>query len=649
MKKKLCYLKSCSIEQLFLCNVLLKRISHQNQLMRIVLPLLLLLSTTCFAQDRKLNAESNIASVTVFSSGAQISRSANVNVLPGRTAIVFTGLSNQLEQQSLQLKADANIVLLSVQAIKDFTSQRKLETDERLLIDRRTELSDKIAADNRLLQVYKKEEAMLEKNQAIGGQTGVKTEELKLALDLQRTRMTEVLQKQMEIEKRIASQQKEFAKAGAQLFEIGKKRDSVNFSVTVLIDSKVSQSIKFDLIYAVKDAGWYPAYDVRITDVTKPLNVLMNANVFQRSGETWKDVAIQLSTGNPGDNATPSELRPWMLGFYDPSVAWMKSQATIPGVISGRVLDESGNPLAGASIFTRGTNIGTTTDVNGFFKLQSLPANSVLAFSYVGYNSKEIKAKPGYVSVTLNAMQQSLQEVVVTGYGTERRQDFTGSIAKQKAEEIQTVGIETQYQPTTTVYKIDEKYTLETDGKTTTIGIKRIDVPALYEYFSVPKLDPSAFLTAKIINWQEYDLQSGESNLYYEGTFLGKTYIDLSTAGDTLSLSLGKDNGIKVTRKLLKEFSSKKFIGSNRTESKEFEITVMNNKKIPVSIVIHDQFPVSITKEIEVKDQNAPEAEINKETGLASWNITLQPSQEKKLRLSYNVKYPKDRKVLLAD
>jgi len=615
--------------------------------MRIVLPLLFLLSTTCFAQIRKLNAESNISSVTVFSSGAQISRFANVNILPGRTEIVFSGLSNQLEQQSLQLKADANIILLSVQAIKDFTSQRKLEADEKSLIYRREELSDKISTDNRLLQVYQKEEAMLEKNQAIGGQTGVKTEELKLALDLQRTRMTEVLQKQMEIEKRIASQQKELAKTGAQLAEIGKKRDSVNYTVMALIDSKTSQAIKFDLIYTVKDAGWYPTYDVRVTDITKPFNVLMNANVFQRSGETWKDVAIQLSTGNPGDNATPSELQPWMLGFYDPSIAWMKSQATIPGVISGRVLDESGNPLAGVSILAKGTSIGTTTDANGFFKLQNLPANSTIFFSYVGYNSKEIKAKAGYVSVSLTAMQQSLQEVVVIGYGTERKQDITGSVSKMKAEEIQTVGVTTQYQTTTTVYKIDEKYTFETDGKTTTIGIKKIDVPALYEYFSVPKLDPSAFLTAKIINWQDYDLQSGESNLYYEGTFLGKTYIDLSTAGDTLSLSLGKDNGIKVSRKLLKEFSSKKFIGSNRTESKEFEIRVMNNKKIPVFITIQDQFPISVTKEIEVKDKSAPEGQINEENGIVTWALTLQPSAEKKLRMNYNVKFPKDRKVVL--
>lgn len=619
-----------------------------------ILSLLLLASLNGLCQPRRLTAESAVSAVTVFSAGAQILRTATVPVTPGRTEIVFAGLSNQLEQQSVQLKADANITLLSVQAVKDFTSQRRLEADERNLLDNRTSLQDRIAADNRLLQVYKKEEEMLTKNQAIGGQAGVKTEELKQALDLHRARMTEVLPKQMELEKRIASQQKDMVRLNAQVQEIGKKRDSVNYTVTALIDSRETQSIKFQLLYTVKDAGWYPTYDVRVADVTKPLNVLMNANVFQRSGETWKDVAIQLSTGNPSDNATPSELQPWMLGYYDASVSFRQNNA-LPGVLSGRITDESGNAINGASVQVKGTGMATVSDANGFFKLQNLVAGRSVVISSVGFNSKEVAAKPGYVNVSLQASQQSLQEVVVVGYGTARdddasaykkRESVSGFLAA-RAPGIEIVSVATQYQPTTTVYTIAEKYTLETDGKTTTIGIKKLDVPALYEYFSAPKLDPAAFLTAKVVAWQELDLQSGETNLYYEGTFLGKTYLDLSTAGDTLSLSLGKDNGIKVTRKLLKEFSAKKFIGSNRTETKEYEITVMNTKRLPVTLIVQDQFPVSTLKEIEVKDQSAPEAQVNEATGLVTWNVPLQPGQERKLKMSYAVKYPKERRVVL--
>ncbi len=622
--------------------------------MRGIFLLLALASFSAHAQPRKLTVESNITGVTVFAAGAQILRSANAAVVPGRTEIIFTGLSNQLEQQSLQLKADANITLLSVQAIRDYSGQRKLEADERALLDKRTDLGEKIAVDNRLLQVFKKEEEMLEKNQAIGGQAGVKPEELRQALDLQRARMTEVLQKQLEIEKRIAAQQRELQKLNLQIADVGKKRDSVAYTVTALIDSRQTQTIRFQLAYTVKDAGWYPTYDMRVADITKPLNVLMNANVFQRSGETWKDVAIQLSTGNPGDNATPSELQPWMLGFYDPSLAWAKSKATVPGVMSGRVVDGEGAPLVGATVVVRGSSVGTVTDANGFFKLQNLPVNSTVSVTMVGYMPKEIKAAPGYVNVTLEPGSNALNEVVVTGYGTSDKLAgkaegirLRGTASLQKREEVQTVDVAMQYQATAVIYSIDEKYTLETDGKTTTIGIKKFEIPAMYEYYSAPKVDPSAFLTAKVVGWQEYDLQSGETNLYYEGTFLGKTYLDLSTVNDTLSLSLGKDNSIRVSRKLLKEFSAKKFLGSNKTETKEYEVTVMNTKKVPVTVLVRDQFPVSTQKEINIEDVSAPEAAIDKETGLVTWTLTLQPGQEKKLKLRYGVKYPKDRVVVL--
>lgn len=464
-------------------------------------------------------------------------------------------------------------------------------------------------------------------------------------LDLHRARLTEVYQKQMEIEKRMKSEQQELVTINMQLAEISRKKDSVTYTVTALIDSKQTETVKFQLIYTVKDAGWYPVYDVRVKEITKPLEVLMNANVWQRSGESWKDVTVKLSTGNPGDNATPSQLQPWMLGFYDASNSWMKSQVQ-PGIVTGRVTDDKGNPIAYASIAIKGTTIGTTTDVNGFFKMQNVPADGKIVISSVGFISMEMPIKPGYYPIKMNPATNAMSEVVVTGYGSQRNAEDNSPLFKRQ-KEIQPVSIITQYQPTTTVYQIQEKYSLETDGKTTTIGIKKIDIPALYEYFSAPKVDASVFLTAKVVNWQDYDLQSGEANLYFEGTYLGKTYIDLSSINDTLPVSLGKDNGVTISRRLVKEFSSKKLLGSNQTVTKQFEITVRNTKKVPISIIVQDQFPVSTNKEITVEDKNAPDAQVDKDSGIVSWNLQLEAGQEKKLQLSYSVKYPKDKRVEL--
>lgn len=623
--------------------------------MRILFPLIICMYTfLAAAQVRKVPAETTIQQITVFSSGAQVQRTTTVAVQAGRSEVTFAGLSNQLDQQSIQLKANANITLLSVQASRDFFGERKIEQEEKGLLEIGASLKDKIDYDNRLLEVYKQEEAMLVKNQAIGGATGVKATDLQAALDLQRARLTELYQKQLDVQKRIAAQQQEAERTKLQLAEISKKKDSVNYSVTALIDSKETRSILFTLTYTVKDAGWYPTYDVRITDVGKQIELMMSANVFQRSGETWKDVSLLLSTGNPTDNATPSQLQPWMLGYYDPNTEWMRSRAIQPGVVMGRVTNEQNEPVSFATVTVQNTIQNVVTDANGYFKMQHLPANTILYFSAVGYESKLVGVKPGYYAIQLKRAESQLDEVVVVGYGTERALQgkvagvsIRGANSPKKDEEIQTVSVTTDYKPTTTVYEIGDKYTLETDGKTTTINIRKLEVPALFDYYAAPKLDPAVFLTAKVLAWQELDLQSGEAALYFEGTYLGKTYLDLTTAGDTLSLALGKDNGIRIQRKLVKEFSSKRLIGSNRTETKQFEITVRNNKRTPVAILLQDQFPVSTNKDIEVDDQMAPGASVDKETGLANWNITLTPGEEKKLSLRYSVKYPKDRKVVL--
>lgn len=613
---------------------------------------IILISFQGISQVKPHVAETIIRFVTIYSSGARIERTGSVYLQAGRSEISFSGLSNQLEQQTVQLKADADITLLSVQTTRDFVTARTIDQQEKDLIEHAGIRKDRLDMDTKQLEVYKNEESMLIKNQSIGGQSGVKAADLKESLDLQRVRLTEVYGKQLEIQKRILLDQQDVETTNRQLVEISKKKDSVSFIVTASVENKEPRTVNFELFYNIKDAGWFPTYDVRVNEVSEPLSLLMNANIYQRSGETWKNVSLLLSTGNPNDNATPSTLQPWMLGFYDPSASW--SAPGPRGNVSGRVTDPTGQPVSTALISIRNGGYNTVTDVNGFFKMTNISSGAYASISAIGFQSREIRVQPGYMDIKLDQAATALNEEVVVGYGTQYRSDLQGIAAgivvsnkDFRRQDIKMVTVVTQTQPTTTVFKIDDRYTLETDGKTTTVGIKSLQIPAKYDYYTAPKVDPSVFLTAKVPGWQDYNLQSGEVSLYYEGTYLGKTYLDIGNITDTLSLSLGKDNSVKVSRKLLKKYSSKKFLGSNLTENKDYEISVENSKSVPVDLMIVDQVPVSTTKEISVEDVQAPEGQINKESGIVSWKIMMQPQQAKKLTIGYSVKYPKDKKVIL--
>ena len=103
-----------------------------------------------------------------------------------------------------------------------------------------------------------------------------------------------------------------------------------------------------------------------------------------------------------------------------------------------------------------------------------------------------------------------------------------------------------------------------------------------YKYVTVPKLSPLAYLTGNITDWAEQNLIGGEATLYFENTFVGKSYLNVNQLKDTLTVSLGNDNSILVKREKRKDFTSTRVLGSNKTETYSFLITVRNNKTNPV-------------------------------------------------------------------
>ena len=93
--------------------------------------------------------------------------------------------------------------------------------------------------------------------------------------------------------------------------------------------------------------------------------------------------------------------------------------------VQGTVLDDTGEPMIGATIQIQGTSQGTVTDIDGNFTL-SAPADGVLVITYVGYESQEVPVSPN-VRVVLTTDTQLLDEVMVVAYGTARKESFTGS------------------------------------------------------------------------------------------------------------------------------------------------------------------------------------------------------------------------------
>ncbi|MET0463083.1 MAG: mucoidy inhibitor MuiA family protein [Chitinophagaceae bacterium] len=544
---------------------------------------LCLYSTLLPAQKENRPVTSKIEKVTVFLQGAQVERTARQTLQPGKYNIIFNDVSPLIDKQSIQLKAEGKLTVLSVTHQLNHLKEQQVEGTIKDLEIQKEQLQEKISIESNLKSVYTQEEAMIIKNQSIKGErTTLKVAELKEAVDFQRARLTELYQKVLESTKTQKKLSAEMEKVDQQLKALHQKKNLSTSDIIVALDVKENTSAAFLLTYLINQSSWYPTYDIRVKDISQPLALQMKANLQQQSGEDWKEVKLVLSTGNPKEKGTKPDLQPWYLRYYIPA-------NDLSRALSGKA----------AGIRVRGAS--------------------------------------------------SLEEVVVVGYGAAGNRDDNDEQYEQKLRKKENTAVNTTtvYQPTSTTFEVELPYTVPDDGKLYTVDINQFDLNATYEYYAAPKLDQNAYLTAKITDWQDLNLLPGEANLFFEGTFLGKSLLDLAKADDTLSLSLGRDKGVVVKRTLLKEFSSRKFLGSNKTDIRQYETIVRNNKQQAIKIVVEDQFPVSTSKEIEIDKLNYPAGKLEDDTKKVSWSVVLEPKKEQKLQFGYSVKYPKDRIVQL--
>ena len=114
--------------------------------------------------------------------------------------------------------------------------------------------------------------------------------------------------------------------------------------------------------------------------------------------------------------------------------------AQSPMMISGRITDDLGEPMIGVSVLEKGTSNGVITNMEGNYSLK-VKQGAVIVYSYIGYVTQELKAVSERMNITMKEDTRTLDEVVVVGYGVQKKSDLTGAISSVKAEDIQNRSI----------------------------------------------------------------------------------------------------------------------------------------------------------------------------------------------------------------
>ncbi|MEK6477443.1 mucoidy inhibitor MuiA family protein [Catalinimonas sp. 4WD22] len=595
--------------------------------------------------------DSDLDSVKVFLQGAQIHRSAQTRIAAGKSTIVLQALSPYINPQSIQVKTTSDLLVLSVNHRLDYLG----EEAKSALQDSVDAVEDSINVETAMQGVLDEELEFLKKNNEIAGtENGLSLSNLKEVSDYYQQRMKAIRLEKLAIKNHIQELQEKLDKLKRQLAQWNDNQ-SARGEIVITVDSESAQTVNLVCSYMVANASWFPVYDLRAKDVQSPVELMYKARVQQNTGEDWKDVKLAFSNANPTASGDIPELTPWYLDFntsYPQNLQMLYTRVN-PGIrqVSGTVSDmETGEALPGVNILIKGTSVGTVTDVNGEYSISIPQGATTLSISYIGYKTQEVPIANESMNFMLEPDVQHLNEVVVTGYDvSEQLQGRVAGVqirgkSTAEAEPVPTTQIENQ---TSVEFSLDIPYTVKSDGKSYTVDLAKLEIPAEYEYQCVPKLDKDAFLIARITDWEQYNLLEGEVSLFFEHTYVGKSLLDVRFVKDTLDVSLGRDRNVGVERIKVHDYTKKRFIGSRQEESRGWRLEAKNSKAQDIQLIVYDQIPVSRVSDIEVEAEELSGGKLKEETGIVQWDLSLPAKSSESKVLRYSVKYPKDRNLVL--
>ncbi len=543
----------------------------------VLIIVIVLLAMPSIAQK---NVTSKIKKVTVFLKGAQIQRTASTSLKKGRTDVVFSGLSTVLDANSIQVKGKGNFTIMAVYHQLNYLKKAKVDKRIKEMQDSVKLLTNQSNLQNQFYNALNQESQMLLANKAIGGtNTGVDVASLKSMADFYRTRLKDIYTRMYKIKQDNSKRNAKIQRLNQQIQQSRRNYQTTVSELVLDLDVKESTQAKFDITYLVRNASWYPQYDIRATDVHHPIQLHYRAMIRQNTGVEWKNVMLTVSTGNPSNNGVIPQLYPWYLNYY---------------------LNQQGRRMEKA---------------------------------YVDSNVKPLDMEEVQTPVPVNS------SAPVYSYSTPSK--AMGNSNNSSNYTRVSVG------QTTTLFKISIPYTIPSTNKTVNVKIQKVELAADYRYYCVPKLSLDAFLQARITGWEELNLLAGNVNVFFDGTFVGKSRINPQSLSDTLDISLGKDASIKVERNKIKDKTGKLVIGSTKKMNIGWEISVRNGKAEKINITIQDQLPLSKLKEIEVELNKKDGAKYNADNGFLTWDLEIDAKKSVKKSFDYTVKYPK--KYILAN
>lgn len=598
------------------------------------LALLLLMAGPDYARDEKPVFVSQLKEATVYRFGAELVHTSTVKLESGTTDIIIEGLSNKIDLNSLQVGSDGRLTIMSTEFSTDYL---KPATSSALIkrledsVEKYNKAYQRIQVD---LRTGRELLDLLKANRTIAGsQTGLSVTELVKLMDYYKSKTLEIEGEMAIAKEKEKATLDQLSRFQMQINEEQSKNTRTIGKLQIQVMAAVAGTYNFTVTYVTPSAFWNPAYDIRVDNVSQPLGLTMKAKISQSTGLDWRKVKLTLATSTPGQFGNAPIFQPWFLRFQDP-VARMEKRMmmnSIPSMAPKQHDDGLDEVVVVGYGATKELRVRGVNSINA----DKAPLYVVNGVEVSEQDFKKIQ--PNAIA-SINVLKDANATSI---YGARAGNGVIVVTTKEGMDEYVSVNDK----ELDVTYTIDLPYDVPTNGKEQQVVIRELKMPTHYKYYAAPKLDKETYLLGELAEWESMNLLAGEANIMFEGTYVGKTYIDPLSTSDTLNLTLGRDKRVVVKREAVKEFTSTKMLSSGKKQVFTYDITVKNNKKEAIEMILKDQYPISTNKDIEVELLEWADAQDNKELGVLTWKLNLKPGELKKYRISYSIRYPKDKTI----
>jgi uncharacterized protein (TIGR02231 family) len=553
--------------------------------MRPFIAVLIALSAAPHAIAAAVPVDSTITAVTVYTDRAVVTRSASVKLDAGLAELQFANLPQSLNDNSLQVSGggSSQATILDVSAKKtyqDFVANPRLKE----VTDQLRELQKQMRGLDDHAGVLQSQGKMLDQMEAALFAPPAKDvprpdlAQFTNAMTYLSEQRTRILADRAALDEQREDLNNRMNTLRTQLNDLRSATNRGTKSVTVRVNAAQAGTLDLSLSYTVPGAGWVPTYDARLDSGGRSVALAYAGIVRQSTGEDWKDVAMTLSTARPALGGAAPALRVWSVDVFTPPTPRVAAAPAAAGM--------------------------DKTDAK---------ARRDRALNKDGSNA-----------------QVNMQEL--TNNAPAATESEAGLPAEMAAASVEAGA-------TSASFKIATPASIPSDNTPQTVPITATKLAANPEYLTTPKLQATAFLTAKVENSSDFPLLAGSMNVFLDGTFVAISALRTVMPGEKFDLALGADEGIAVKYKRVNRFAENTGLtGSGRRVTFEYLITVQNNKQAPSRVIVADQVPLSRNEQISVR-LLAPDLKPSDE-GTIKWTLDLKPGEKRELPLKFAVDYP---------